>query len=130
MKGSESSLHQLIHIREAYLGYDLLLLTKKCRGDQTGRPYIRVVNVPELRFDKMSNEGVYNVLPHTKIRFGGFRGILRRFAKRRWMQFAPERDAFVAVGADWISAGRVKVENAAQKNSLQKCVPAYKLEVN
>ena len=24
-------------------------------GDQTGRPYIRVVNVPELRFDKMSN---------------------------------------------------------------------------
>lgn len=56
--------------------------------------------------------------------------ILRRFAKCRWMQFAPERDAFVAVGADWISAGRVKVENAAQKNSLQKCVPAYKLEVN
>ena len=41
-------------------------------GDQTGRPYIRVVDVIELRFDKMSNEGVYNVLPRTKIRFGGF----------------------------------------------------------
>ena len=27
-------------------------------GDQTGRPYIRVVDVLELRFDKMSNEGV------------------------------------------------------------------------
>ena len=39
-------------------------------GDQTGRPYIRVVNVPELRFDKMSNEGVYNAIPRTKIRFG------------------------------------------------------------
>ena len=36
-------------------------------GDQTGRPYIRGVDIPELRFDKMSNEGVYNVLPHTKI---------------------------------------------------------------
>ena len=46
------------------------------------------------------------------------------------MQFALERDAFVAARADWISAGRVKVENAAQKNSLQKCVPAYKLEMN
>ena len=50
-------------------------------GDQTGRPYIRVVNVPELRFDKMSNEGVYNVLPHTKIRFGGFGGSSRAIRK-------------------------------------------------
>ena len=41
-------------------------------GDQTDRPYIRVVDVPELRFDKMSNEGGYNVLPRTKIRFGEF----------------------------------------------------------
>ena len=50
-------------------------------GDQTGRPYIRGVNVPELRFDKMSNEGVYNVLPHTKIRFGGFGGPSRAIRK-------------------------------------------------
>ena len=50
-------------------------------GDQTGRPYIRVVNVPELRFDKMSNEGGYNVLPHTKIRFGGFGGPSRAIRK-------------------------------------------------
>lgn len=58
------------------------------------------------------------------------KGILRRLAKRRWMQFVIENDAFVAVRAVWISAGRVKVANTAQKNSLQKCVPAYKLEVN
>ena len=50
-------------------------------GDQTGRPYIRVVNVPELRFDKMSNEGVYNALPRTKIRFGGFGGPSRAIRK-------------------------------------------------
>ena len=50
-------------------------------GDQTGRPYIRVVNVPELRFDKMSNEGVYNALPRTKIRFGGFGGSSRAIRK-------------------------------------------------
>ena len=55
-------------------------------GDQTGRPYIRVVNVPELRFDKMSNEGVYNVLPHTKIRLVDSEGLLERFAKYRLMQ--------------------------------------------
>ena len=50
-------------------------------GDQTGRPYIRAVNVPELRFDKMSNEGVYNALPRTKIRFGGFGGPSRAIRK-------------------------------------------------
>ena len=50
-------------------------------GDQTGRPYIRVVNVPELRFDKMSNEGGYNALPRTKIRFGGFGGSSRAIRK-------------------------------------------------
>ena len=50
-------------------------------GDQTGRPYIRVVDVIELRFDKMSNEGVYNVLPRTKIRFGGFGGSSRAIRK-------------------------------------------------
>ena len=50
-------------------------------GDQTGRPYIRVVNVPELRFDKMSNEGGYNALPRTKIRFGGFGGPSRAIRK-------------------------------------------------
>ena len=52
-------------------------------GDQTGRPYIRGVDVSELRFDKMSNEGSESANPRTKIRFGGFRGILRRFAKCR-----------------------------------------------
>ena len=50
-------------------------------GDHTGRPYIRVVNVPELRFDKMSNEGGYNALPRTKIRFGGFGGSSRAIRK-------------------------------------------------
>ena len=50
-------------------------------GDQTGRPYIRVVDVLELRFDKMSNEGVYNVLPRTKIQFGGFGGPSRAICK-------------------------------------------------
>ena len=50
-------------------------------GDQTGRPYIRVVDVIGLRFDKMSNEGVYNVLPRTKIRFGGFGGPSRAIHK-------------------------------------------------
>ena len=50
-------------------------------GDQTGRPYIRVVDVPELRFDKMSNEGGYNALPRTKIRFGGFGGSSRAIRK-------------------------------------------------
>ena len=34
-----------------------------------------------LRFDKMSNEGVYNVFPHTKIRFGGFGGPSRAIRK-------------------------------------------------
>ena len=50
-------------------------------GDQTGRPYIRVVDIPELRFDKMSNEGGYNVFPRTKIRFGGFGGPSRAIRK-------------------------------------------------
>ena len=50
-------------------------------GDQTGRPYIRVVNVPELRFDKMSNEGGYNAIPRTKIQFGGFGGPSRAIRK-------------------------------------------------
>ena len=49
--------------------------------DQTGRPYIRGVDIIELRFDKMSNEGVYNVLPRTKIRFGGFGGPSRAIRK-------------------------------------------------
>ena len=35
----------------------------------------------ELRLDKMSNEGVYNVLPRTKIRFGGFGGPSRAIRK-------------------------------------------------
>ena len=39
------------------------------------------VDIIELRFDKMSNEGVYNVLPHTKIRFGGFGGPSRAIRK-------------------------------------------------
>ena len=50
---------------------------QKCRG----------VDVSELCFDKMSNEGFYNVLSRTKIRFGGFRGILRRFAKYRLLLY-------------------------------------------
>ena len=50
-------------------------------GDQTGRPYIRGVDIPELRFDKMSNEGGYNALPRTKIRFGGFGGPSRAIRK-------------------------------------------------
>ena len=58
-------------------------------GDQTGRPYIRddeasTVGVRlqvVLRFDKMSNEGSESAVPRTKIQSGGFRGILRRFAK-------------------------------------------------
>ena len=58
-------------------------------GNQTGRPYIRVVNVPELRFDKMSNEGGYNVLPRTKIRFGGFGGPSRAIRK---IQIDADRD--------------------------------------
>ena len=35
----------------------------------------------ELRLDKMSNEGVYNVIPRTKIRFGGFGGPSRAIRK-------------------------------------------------
>ena len=50
-------------------------------GDQTGRPYIRGVDIPELRFDKMSNEGVYNAIPRTKIQFGGFGGPSRAIRK-------------------------------------------------
>ena len=50
-------------------------------GDQTGRPYIRGVDIIELRFDKMSNEGGYNALPRTKIRFGGFGGSSRAIRK-------------------------------------------------
>ena len=50
-------------------------------GDQTGRPYIRMVDVIELRFDKMSNDGVYNALLRTKIRFGGFGGPSRAIRK-------------------------------------------------
>ena len=56
--------------------------------------------------------------------------ILRRLAKRRWMRFVAESDTFVSDRAVWISAGRGEVKNTAQKNSLKKCVPAYKLEVN
>ena len=56
-------------------------------GDQTGRPYIGCVDVSELRFDKMSNEGSESANPRTKIRFGGFRGILRRFAKCRLLLY-------------------------------------------
>ena len=50
---------------------------QKCRG----------VDVSELRFDKMSNEGLYNVLSRTKIRFDEIRGILRRFAKYRLLLY-------------------------------------------
>ena len=39
------------------------------------------VDIIELRFDKMSNEGVYNVFPRTKIRFGGFGGPSRAIRK-------------------------------------------------
>ena len=39
------------------------------------------VDIIELRFDKMSNEGGYNVLPRTKIRFGGFGGPSRAIRK-------------------------------------------------
>ncbi len=48
---------------------------------------VGMVDVSELCFDKMSNEGFYNVLSRTKIRFGGFRGILRRFAKYRLLLY-------------------------------------------
>ena len=44
-------------------------------------PTLGMVDVSELRFDKMSNEGSESANPRTKIRLGGFRGILRRFAK-------------------------------------------------
>ena len=44
---------------------------QKCRG----------VDVSELCFDKMSNEGFYNVLSRTKIRFGGFGGSSRAIRK-------------------------------------------------
>ena len=58
-------------------------------GDQTGLPCIqgrwnihcrRAFQVG-LRFDKMSDEGSDSAVPRTKMRFGGFRGILRRFVK-------------------------------------------------
>ena len=39
------------------------------------------VDIIELRFDKMSNEGGYNVFPRTKIRFGGFGGPSRAIRK-------------------------------------------------
>ena len=40
-----------------------------------------MVDIPELRFDKMSNEGVYNAIPRTKIQFGGFGGPSRAIRK-------------------------------------------------
>ena len=43
--------------------------------------------VAQEAFDKMSNEGVETVRACTKIRFGGFRGILRRFAKYRLLLY-------------------------------------------
>ena len=39
------------------------------------------VDIIELRFDKMSNEGGNNALPRTKIRFGGFGGPSRAIRK-------------------------------------------------
>ena len=39
------------------------------------------VDIPELRFDKMSNEGGCNVFARTKIRFGGFGGPSRAIRK-------------------------------------------------
>ena len=42
---------------------------------------IQKKSVAQEAFDKMSNEGVETARACTKIRFGGFRGILRRFAK-------------------------------------------------
>ena len=39
------------------------------------------VDIIELRFDKMSNEGVYNAIPRTKIQFGGFGGSSRAIRK-------------------------------------------------
>ena len=55
-------------------------------GDQTGRPYIRVVNVPELRFDKMSNEGATMPFLAPKYDLVDSEGLLGRFAKYRLMQ--------------------------------------------
>ena len=55
-----------------------------CRGDLLAR------RVAQEAFDKMSNEGVETVRACTKIRFGGFRGILRRFAKYGLPPVRPE----------------------------------------
>ena len=71
-------------------------------GDQTGRPYIRVVNVPELRFDKMSNEGGYNALPRTNIRFGGFGGPSRAIRK---IQIDADRGIGTTFGGCWERMG-------------------------
>ena len=53
----------------------------------------RGVDVSELCFDKMSNEGGYNALPRTKIRFGGFGGSSRAIRKIHivavWETFLP-----------------------------------------
>ena len=70
-----------IHRWTTIIGSGVVGPTVVGSGDQTGRPYIRVVDVIELRFDKMSNEGVYNALPRTKIRFGGFGGSSRAIRK-------------------------------------------------
>ena len=51
------------------------------RATRPVAPTFRLVDVIELRFDKMSNEGVYNALPRTKIRFGGFGGTSRTIRK-------------------------------------------------
>ena len=51
------------------------------RATRPVAPTFRLVDVIELRFDKMSNEGGYNVIPRTKIRFGGFGGTSRAIRK-------------------------------------------------
>ena len=56
-------------------------------GQMSNKQKCRGVDVSELCFDKMSNEGLYNVLSRTKIRFDEIRGILRRFAKYRLLLY-------------------------------------------
>ena len=51
---------------------------------------IQKKSVVQEAFDKMSNEGAETVRACTKIRFGGFRGILRRFAKYGLPPVRPE----------------------------------------
>ena len=63
------------------IGRALLGRTLLDRATRPVAPTFVGVDIIELRFDKMSNEGVYNVLPRTKIRFGGFGGPSRAIRK-------------------------------------------------